>query len=258
MQIVSGASKRGMGRRAFTFALLAGFATWFAYDGWVTYPKRNIDTARQALPRVVERLPPASPAVTEESVRAVEADVGKGIRLSDLRQKWGEPAFTGPLPADANGTVKSEAYFVGPYGWARVIFAAESVEKVEWHPAGKSRSEVAIQKLLGIGLAAASLVPLTLLLMMLFSKYQLDDEGLVLPRVGRIPYDQMIGVDAADFHKKGIVRLRYRDASGADRTAVLDEEKIEKFDEIVAALCKRKGWLVDADPSEPTDGSTAP
>ncbi len=257
MQIVSGASKRGVARRGFAFVLLAGFAGWFAYDGWVTYPNRNVETARQALPRVVGRMPPASPAVTEESAAAVQAGVAKGIRLADLRQKWGEPAFTGPLPADAGGASKTEAYFVGPYGWVRVILAAEMVDKIEWHAAAKSPSEIWIQKGLGIGLAAVALVPLGLLLTMQLGKYQLDDEGLVLPRVGRIPYERMTGVDASDFSKKGIVLLRYHDGTGADRTAVLDEEQIDKFDEIVVALCKRKGWPVDADPAEPTDAPKA-
>lgn len=257
MLIVSKAGKRGVTRLGFTFVLLAGFAAWFAYDGWITYPNRNLQTARQALPRVIERMPPANPAVTQESAKAVQADAAKGLRLADLRRNWGEPVFTGPSAADAGGAGRTEAYFVGPFGWVRVILAAEMVDKVEWHDSAKTASEIAVQKLLAILLAAASLAPLGLLLIALLCKYQLDDEGLVLPRAGHIPYDRMIGVDAGDFNKRGVVRLKYRDAAGRDCTAVLDEEKIDKFDEIVAALCRRKGWPVDVGPAEPTDSPKA-
>ena len=256
MLIVSGTAKRGMARLAFMFVLLAGFAAWFAYDGWVTYPNRNIEAARQALPQKVEPMPPPSPAVTEDAVKAVQADAAKGLSLADLRATWGEPVLVAPAAADPAGG-KTDAYFLGPYGWVRVTVAGEKVDKVEWHEGAKGHSDILVQKLLAFLLGAIALVPLVRVLMALPSKYQLDDEGLVLPGRGRIPFDRMTGVDAADFHKKGIVRLKYSDRAGQDRTAVLDEEKIEKFDEIVVALCKHKGWPVDVGPAEPTDAPKA-
>lgn len=248
MLIVSTTAKRGAARLVFMFVLLAGFASWFAYDGWVTYPNRNLEAARQALPQNVERMPPANPAVTEESAKAFQAEAAKGLPLADLRAKWGEPFLTAPAAADSAGG-KTDAYFLGPYGWVRVTVAGEKVDKIEWHEGAKGYSDILVQKLLAFLLGAAALVPLVRVLMALPNKYQLDDEGLVLPRLGRIPFDRMTGIDAADFHKRGIVRLRYRDSAGQDRTAVLDEEKIEKFDEIVAALCKHKGWPVDTGPA---------
>jgi hypothetical protein len=253
MLIVSKTAKRGVARLGFMFVLLAGFATWFAYDGWVTYPSRNLEAARQALPRVVEQMPPPSPAVTKKSAMAVEEDPAKQITLAKLQETWGEPAFLGPAPADLDAPGRTEAYFVGPYGWVRVLLVGQMVEDIEWHDGAKGYSDIAVQKLLAFLLGAVALVPLGLILIALPKKYQLDDEGLVLPGTGRIPYDSMTAVDAADFSKRGIVRLKYRDAGGRDLTAVLDEEKIAKFDEIVAALCKQKGWPVDVGPAEATD-----
>jgi hypothetical protein len=57
---------------------------------------------------------------------------------------------------------------------------------------------------------------------------------------GRIAYDQMTGIDVKEFGTKGIVRLQYRDAPGQAATAVLDEEKIARLEEIVAGWCEKK------------------
>ena len=246
MRIVSGVGRRTVMRLGFMFLLLAVFAVWFAYDGWITYPGKNREAARQAFPKTQAAEPVANPAVTEESTKAVQSGGAGRVGLADLRQKWGEPGYLGPAGGDAGGSDRV-AYFVGPYGLVRVTLDGEMASKIEWRDGPKVASDIAVQKLLGILLGAGAALPLALLLVQLPTKYVLDDEGLTLPAAGRINYDQMTGVDVSAFSSKGIVRLKYRDAQGQEKTAVLDEEKIDKFDEIVAACCEKKGWPIEVD-----------
>jgi hypothetical protein len=67
----------------------------------------------------------------------------------------------------------------------------------------------------------------------------------------------MTGMDAKEFTAKGIVLLKYRDGQGQEKTAVLDEEKIAKFEEIVAALCEKKDWPIDVEPEDDEDKDDA-
>jgi hypothetical protein len=246
MEIVSGVSRRTVMRLGFMFLLLAIFSGWFVYDGWITYPRKNLEAARQAFPQTPKALPQANPAVTAETVKSLRPDGEGRVRLEDLQQKWGQPAYLSPSGGESGGTDRV-AYFVGPYGWARVNLDASSAGKIEWREGPKVSSDISVQKMLGVLLGAGAALPLALLLVQLPNRYVLDDQGLTLPKIGRITYDQMTGVDIADFGKKGIVRLKYRGAQGEEQVAVLDEEKIAKFDEIVAACCEKKGWPIEID-----------
>jgi hypothetical protein len=252
MQIVSGLSQRTVTRLGFMFLLLGAFGAWFAYDGWVTYPQRNVEAARQAFPKSVEAEPVANPAVTQESAMALQPKADKKVSLADLRKQWGEPAYLGS--ASGSGTsAEQAAYFVGPYGFVRVSLEGETATKVDWRDGPKVASDIGVQRLLGIGLGGAALIPLVLLLVQMAGKYVLDDQGLVLPKVGRVAYDQMTGIDTTQLNKKGLVQLQYRDARGQAATAVLDEEKIARFEEIVAGLCEKKSWPIEVEPEEEDD-----
>ncbi len=245
MRIESGLGKRTVTRLGLVFLLFAAFAAWFAYDGWVKYPQMNLDEARQAFPENAET-PTPNPAVTEKDVKDLKADPGRELTMADLTEAWGEPAYLGSAGAQADAGERV-AFFVGPYGWARATLDGERVEKVDWRAASKASSDIAVQQMLAGVLLAAAAIPLLLLLLQLPKKYILDDEGLVLPSSGRITYEQMTGIDASALHTKGLVRLQYRDAAGQDRVAVLDEEKIDRFDEIVVGLCEKKGWPVQVE-----------
>jgi hypothetical protein len=252
MQIVSGLGQRTVTRLGFMFLLLGAFGAWFAYDGWITYPHRNVEAARQAFPQSVEAEPVANPAVTEESAKALQPGPGKKVLLADLRKQWGEPAYLGSASGSGAST-EQVAYFVGSYGFVRVSLEGETATKVDWHDGPKVASDIGVQRLLGIGLGGAALIPLVLLLLQMAGKYVLDDQGLVLPQVGRIAYDQMTSIDTKEFNTKGLVQLQYRDARGQAATAVLDEEKIARFEEIVAGLCEKKNWPIEVEAEEEDD-----
>ncbi len=245
MQIVSGLGKGTMSRLGFMFLLLTAFAVWFGYDGWVGYPRKNLEAALQSFPRPGLPTPIANPAVTEGSAKAVQAAADKKVTLDDLRKQWGEPAYLGPSAKAAGPSTSQVAFFVGTYGWAEVALDGQTASKAEWRSGPKVASDIGVQKLLGLGLAGGALIPLVLLLVQMSTRYRLDDEGLVLPKHGRITYDRMTSADFKDFDSKGIVRVHYRDTAGSDRTAVLDEEQIARFEDIVAALCEKKGWSVE-------------
>ena len=141
MQIVSGLGKRTVTRLGFMFFLLAAFGAWFAYDGWVTYPHRNVEAARQAFPKSVEAEPAAHSAVTQESATALQPGPDKKVLLADLRKQWGEPAYLGPTSASGTST-EQVAYFVGPYGFVRASLEGEAATKVDWRDGPKVASDI--------------------------------------------------------------------------------------------------------------------
>jgi hypothetical protein len=234
------------------FLLLAILAGWFALDGWVRWPGQNTEAAQKAFPKNSKEVPVVNPAVTEEAVRAAEVEPGRAVSLADLRKEWGEPAYLGSVAADGSAA-DQVAFFVGPLGYARVKVDGQKARSIEWHAGPRAASDLLVQKLLASLLGVAALIPLLLVVREISRQYELNDEGLVMPGHGRIPYDRMIGIDASSFASKGIVRLKYLDAAGGERTAVLDEERIEKFDEIVTALCRLKGWPVETAAAEGGD-----
>jgi len=258
MTIESGVNRGTLIRFGLIFLMLVAFAAWFAWDGFVNYPRENLEAARQNFPEPTESLPVANPAVTAEQAEQFKRQIENAQlpKFEEVKAVWGEPAWLG---LDRSGEQKMPsgnrvAFFVGPYGWARVTIAGDSATTVEWHPATYGRFDVLVQKIIAAVLLTVALVVLVWIVKMATERYVLDDEGLVLPGVGRVQWDQMLELDASDFAKKGVIRLKYRDSAGGERQALLDENRIARFDEIVIALCEKKGWQL---PGEDEPGERA-
>lgn len=241
MRIESGVNRRALMRQGMFVTLLLIFAGWFGYDGWIGYPRANMQQAKQSFPVVPEGDIPVNAGVTEESFKAANAKLKDGlVTLADLEHNWGEPAYKGTAQDGTKGD--KSAFFVGTYGWVKVALVGNAADSMEWVAAPKDPSAVLVQKLLAAILAVIAMIPLGILLGYTSGKYVLDDEGLTLPGGRPIKYPQMTAIDFADLRRRGIVRLTYQNEKGESATAVLDEEKMEKFDDIVLTLCETKGW----------------
>lgn len=248
MRIESTVARRALMRQGIVVVVLLVFAGWFGWDGWVGYPTKNMDQAKGNFPVVPAGAVPQYAEVTVESAKEfqdrLKADSGSRLTLDDLRKAWKEPAYLGAAEASGSGAAAGgqAAFFVGTYGWAKASLVGDVISGIEWHDGEKSYSAVAVQKLLAAVLGVVAMIPLGILLGLMSGKYVLDDEGLGLPGNKQIRYAQMTGIDLADLQKRGIVRLTYQNEKGEEATAVLDEERVEKFEDIVLNLCEKKGW----------------
>lgn len=243
MRIESGVTKRALLRQGMVVGLLLVFAAWFGWDGWVGYPKTNMEDAKKNFPVVPEGPVGQSAEVTQESVQQFKdqlKDSSHPLMIADLNRKWSDPQYLGA--AEANGGGGKAAFYVGTCGWAKVAMSGDAVTDITWQSASNNASSILVQKLLAAALVVGAMIPLGILLGRMSGKYVLDDKGLTLSGGQPIRYEQMTAIDLADLQKKGLVRLKYKNDKGQDATAVLDEEMIEKFEDIVLNLCEKKNW----------------
>jgi hypothetical protein len=70
---------------------------------------------------------------------------------------------------------------------------------------------------------------------------ELDDTGLTYRGAGPIAWVQMKRLDTARFREKGWVDLYYDD-KGTERRLRIDEYHIAAFDEVIDAICQKRGF----------------
>lgn len=233
------------------------FGAWFAYDGWVNYPTKNLQWAMQKMPPQPPGSPPpkatANPNVTVKNIvqiRARLADPEASLSRSQLISILGEPAGENPE--------KGELYFIGPAIFAQIKLEGDVVRRPSDVQAEESRehgeAEINNQKRLAVILAVVAVIALIQLVRILTTRVILDDEGLNYN--GRlVTWDAMCGLNAERYREKGWVDLEYRDGDETS-TLRLDNYKVKAFKEIVNAICERKGF---ANPlHEPEESEPAP
>jgi hypothetical protein len=87
----------------------------------------------------------------------------------------------------------------------------------------------------------------------------LDDNGLSYNRL-HIPWEAMTGLRAKDYSRKYWVDLEYT-AGDVTRSLRLDSFHIQQFNEVLAAICERKGFpspVEASGPKEDTGGGGPP
>jgi hypothetical protein len=108
-----------------------------------------------------------------------------------------------------------------------------------WRPWYKSKAEIEQQFYWAILPALPALYFLWRLYKSLTLRAVVDDQGLTYGGV-QIPFDKMFAL--RNYSPKGWIDLYYKDEEDQERKLRLDNEKILKFDEIVAAICQAKGF----------------
>lgn len=178
--------------------------------------------------------------VTEEALKKI----APGSSSSDVTGALGQPADRLPRTL----------WYVGPAAYGRFEIAAGKVAgKPEVVPSTqKEESSIMVQKVLAGILAVIGLAMLGLLATVLLGRLVLDGTGL---RKGRrfVSWDQMRALRGDDYREKGWVTLVYDD-SGQEKTMRLDSYHIDRFRDVIEAICERK--QLDS-PLPPRNGSAA-
>lgn len=228
------------------FILCAGLGGYFYYDYTIGYVKKNREAAHKSLAPLIgaDKLPekfPASPTRPEFQA-LIESNP---TRIQDVYDKIGQPLAR--VSTDDGVVVE---YFVSDYGRALVSVTNGGLDptKIAWTTWFKTKEEIKLQFYCAIVCFAVGLYVLTRVFRAATLRAVIDDEGMTYAG-RRIPFDNMTRL--CDYNRKGWVDLYY-DLGAQERKLRIDNQKIRKFDEIVDALCKAKGF---DDPHKATEKS---
>lgn len=237
MRIESGTTTEHRVRLGIFLAMCIVFSGYFGYDGLWGYPGKNLEWARENInvPSEQKSEIRTNPKVMVAALKQIEP----GMTQEEVHELVGEPAAV----VDGQGLFDPTAHwYVGPAACARIDFVDGKVHG-EVHPVEnvtKSESDIYLQKALGLILGVVALVVGIYYIRINTMRTVLDDNGLTVK--GRhVPWDRMSELDASDYERKGWLDVVYDDG-GRRKTVRLDSYHIARFDEIVNAICERKGF----------------
>lgn len=239
MTIVSGPAKAEPLWQLVRTVLFLGFAGWFVLDGAVLWPNKVVSEAKKELQKpdpwqgkvTYESLPPAPSNVEFERLK-----VSGATTADQVAQHLGQPTFERP-----DGRTRALRYYVSKWGYAVVSFDSGRPELAgaAWKDWFKTPSDIQGQFYWALIPALPGLYFLWLLIKAVTLKVVLDDEGLNYAGK-RIPYDAITGLRG--YSPKGLIDLFYNEG-GVEKKIRFDNEKFALFDEIVAAISERKGFI---------------
>ncbi len=235
MNIESGTTKWWRNRHLMFLVMFLAFAAYFAYDGFYAWPRANVKWAAQAMgvpPETVQ----ANPRVNTTAIRQVNGGLKqKGAvdfeaLVGELKLQLGEPTLAR----------ENEYWWVGPAMYVEAAVRNGKPELIVEQSKEYAESSIRDQKWFALLLSVAAAVVFFKLMRVLRMRAVLDEGGLHYK--GRdVPWDAMTGLRTADYDRKGWVDLEYT-AGGVTRSFRIDSFHIEKFDEIINAICERKGF----------------
>ena len=222
-------------RRGILVAMVLIFCAYFAYDGYLGYPRRNLDHIRKARPDLVPVEDPSiNWAVTTEATRQIEDEGLK--RLSDVIERIGQP--------DHRSEDGSEAYYFGPAVVLKLsVFGGNEIIMGMERKAAELKSEfdLRVQKTLALILAVVAIPLLVQYVRVLTFTTRLTDKGIKVGGKPLVPFDAMASVDSSRFKDKGWVDVAYS-LDGSPGRLRLDEYWIKEFPAVMGELCRRTGF----------------
>lgn len=232
--------------------MCAVFSAYFAYDGYIGYPNLNLKWARSALASI-KGMPEArdlrsNPKVLVSELRKLEVDVKlEKVTVESLTALFGPPTFLSG----------EDCCYIGPATYAWFKIADGKVVKIEAIAtnAEKSESDITGQKWFAVLTGVIAVIALVHLVRIWRARWILDDNGLTAG--GRlIPWDAMDSLVTKDYQRKGWLDLVHVQ-NGRKASVRLDSFHIDRFDDIVLAICERKGFASPLKPAAeeaPPDG----
>ena len=238
MRIESGPTVERRVRSTLALILFAGFALWFARDGWIAWANENIEKYLAVFPleqRDAVRTGPWYDKVTIESAAQAETALEAG-RPDAVRQALSE-LYGGPPTLETDETW----YYLGPVGQIRVSLRQGRPTGVKPVKPEHSAGSIQIQKVLAAALGVLAAVMFIHVIRVFATRLVLDDSGLVYRGGGPIGWDAMKRLDSAKFDKKGWVDL-YHTRNGDERPLRLDEYHVARFEDVIDEICAIKGF----------------
>ncbi|MGB0716460.1 MAG: hypothetical protein ACPGXK_11310 [Phycisphaerae bacterium] len=227
MNIQSGTSNERIARSLAIFALAAGFAGYFFYDGFIGYPQNNVRTVFERVlgSEVPDPLPSASTGVN----RAAAQNISEGMPLADVEARLGK---------DFTEKSNQRIYF-GEGGYVEVNLSASAVKTASWVE-GPEHSPVDImtQKALGAGLSLVALYLLVKLIRVATTRGSVSPNGLQLAGRPVIPFNNIEDIKKGPHGDDYDIHIR-----DGENTSVVRVERYvyARLPEMIGAICEQTG-----------------
>lgn len=238
MTIESGPSTERIVRNGLFFLMIVGFGVAFLYDGYTGYESANFAEHIQSLDtaeREKAASAPVYPSVTiknvEEAAKAVSKITPASQREHLVQLYGGPPSYE---TADAIWYFGPDYRVKFPLSGNRLLQPIGTITKYK-------NTDIRLQRLIGWALAGAAVVVGLFMTSVVLTHCRLADDGLSYRFKGRATWDEMKSLETTRFLKKGWVELVCH-GTGGERRIRLDEYHLKRFPEIVAEICRRKGF----------------
>lgn len=230
------------------FLACVAFGSWFLYDWRIGYPAKNRAEAITKLPAFVED-PKLESAPLYDKLddkpneadfaklgKALDATAGTPQSIEQVRSFAGEPE----LVREEGG--RRVEYYLSKTSGLKVEVRDGRVQPIaaakSWKTWNKSYEETENQKWWGLVPLVLSLMFLRKFLQSVTLRARLDEREMTYGGV-TIPYDRIESIQ--DYSPKGWVDVYYRDPADRRKKLRIDNQKVQKFEEIVDELCRIKG-----------------
>jgi hypothetical protein len=207
-------------------------AAYFFYDGAAGYRNKNIAAAERHLLSLVDGPVEFGEIPSKKDYEDMLA--ARPESVAEVHKLLGQPVQ--PRPGVADGA----ELFISAYGMATVPIRNGRVDLAQssWDAWGKSKEDIRDQYYWGLAVLIGAMYFLVRAVRAATLRATIDEEGLTYGG-RRIVFADM--KDLRDYNRKGWVDLYYQDGEREQRLRI-DNQKIAKFEEIVALLCQRKGF----------------
>jgi len=239
MRIESGPTTERQVRNGLMFLMVAVFAVWFARDGWRGYASNNFRQYLNELPPEHREAAAKAPiyltvkeATTAQAKAAVDQREPRAVRDALIALYGGPPSFETP-----------EAwYYYGPAWTIRIPIknGRPAGDPIPTKPA-HTETDLLTQRAISVCLSVLAVYLAIHLIRVRMTRAVVDDAGLKLRGRAPIAWDEMRRLDTGRFNEKGWLDLYY-ERDGDEKRVRLDEYHFAKFDEIIAEVCRRKGF----------------
>jgi hypothetical protein len=198
MPLVAKASNTVRNKNLLIILMCAGFFVWFAYDGWVAYPRTN-DIAVTKLKQMM----------ADGKLKArdqIELD-----QWQELLNQWKSWNAAAPQEREVMNKIAltGKEIFGGVGDWKRPF-------------------DIELQRYIVYGLGVAVIAAVWWFIHCQ-RRRAIADEATVSPAPGVvIPWDKITIVDNTRWKKSGIVDITYTDAQGATRQAKFDDYELDR------------------------------
>ena len=253
MLIQSGPNAERKVRSALLFILVAVFAFWYAYDGWVGYAKNNLNDFLKTIP--------AEQRQTAGDIRVYETVNEENIlRLSKVKITIAddpETAIGDILGGPPSLKTPDAWYYLGPAHTVRFEIRGGFPTDLTFPKPPHTATDIRWQKNFAYGLFVLAGAALIYVIRVRMARARLDDAGLTLGGGPTVAWDSMKRLDTERFRKKGWVDLVHGEP---EETTRIDEYHYAKFNEIIEAICARKGFEnpVTRPPDEEPEADSEP
>ncbi len=262
MQFESGAASRRMIEDLVIFAVLLAFAGYFFYDWKIGYPEKNRKEAYSKLPVILQDPKVDAKALYDTlSDHPDSDDFDKLIEQKPTTLEQVKAVLGAPQKTRTDGD-KEFYYFLGKTGGAAIEIRSGRLQPLvdqsgnktgAWQNWGKSANDVLMQFYFAFIPLAVSLFFLKSAITAASLKVRMDDQTLDYGGQ-KIPLASIKAI--RDYHPKGVANVIY-DENGVEKKLKLDNHRVKRFAELVAEICRAKGFENPMLSAETFDGGAS-